>query len=866
MSEGRDPLDRTSSRTWERLVKLRTTASLLHTTAHPDDEQGAMLARVGRHDGARTALLTLNRGEAGDNALGPELFDGLGLIRTAELELAGRYYGLDEQYFTAVADYGFSKRLDEALEHWNRADVLRDMVRIIRRSRPLVVVSRWQGNERDGHGQHQAAGALTPDAVRLAGDAAAYPELYAEGLRPWIVRKLYVGGLRETDTWHVRLDTRVHDSVLGGSYSLIGQLGLGLQRSQSQGRVDPYAEGQPLFYRRLQPGTTSGHEEGFFDGLDVSMPGVYQLLGAAAPAGHVGRLEAIAGEVDAAMRAFTIADPSASAAPLGRGLLAVRQLATDTRDPDVRAVLDIKARQFEDALASASGLSLAATAEPPGPSDDTAVNPFAPPAILGAVTPGQHIAVRVVTGNGGAGDVVVTRLAVTHPGGTLMTDVPREVAVLRSEEQRSHVFTLAIPADAPSTRPYFARASPEEGRFTLLDSALAGRPATPPPLTASADVEIAGVPVTRRVAVMRREANLPFGYEHYPLEILPPVSVSLLPDSRMLVRGSGDAVSIEATVTSHAMEPFEGSVALGIPDRWTSVPERQMISLAGPGAAVRVAFLLRPPALDAEAHTITAAVTVGGRVYTSDVAAIRHRDLPVQYLYREARSTVRGVDVTVRPGLKVGYVMGVGDEVPVAIAQLGAEVQLLRESDLASGDLTRFDTIVTGTRAYAVRSDLRTHNTRLLEYVRAGGNLVVLYNTPEFTPGTLAPFPASLPHDAEEVCEEQASVDILAPGHPLLSAPNRIGPADFDGWIEQRGSKFFASWDARYTPLLSTHDRGQPPQRGGMLHATYGKGHYTYMAYALHRQLPAGVPGAYRLLANLIAGGRGDRGEMKNEK
>jgi hypothetical protein len=240
-------------------------------------------------------------------------------------------------------------------------------------------------------------------------------------------------------------------------------------------------------------------------------------------------------------------------------------------------------------------------------------------------------------------------------------------------------------------------------------------------------------------------------------------------------------------------------------------------------------------------------------VYSDEVEAIRYRDLPVQYLYREARALVRSVDVAVAPGLTVGYVMGVGDEVPAAIAQLGAAVQLLAEPDLASGDLTRFDTIVTGTRAYAVRADLKAHNVRLLDYVRSGGNLVVLYNTPEFTPETQAPYTASLPPDAEEVCEESAPVEILAPDDPLLSEPNRISAADFDGWLEQRGSKFFASWDARYVALLSTHDRGQPPQHGGMLHARVGKGHYTYMAYALHRQLPAGVPGAYRLLANLIS-------------
>ena len=445
-------------------MKLRTTGSLLHTTAHPDDEHGAMLAWVSRHEGARTGLLTLNRGEAGDNALGPELFDGLGLIRTAELTLAGEYYGVDEQYFTAVADYGFSKRLDEALEHWDRTDLLRDMVRVIRRSRPLVVVSRWQGNERDGHGQHQAAGVLTPDAVRLAGDPAAYPELIGEGIRPWAVRKLYIGGVRESEPWQVRVDTAVHDPVLGGSYSALGRLGLSMQRSQSSGRFDPYAEGQPLFYRRVLPGTGTGHEAGFFDGIDVTWPGVYRLVGAPQPAGHIARLEAIAREVDAAMAAFTITDPAASVPPLARGLAAVRQLAEQTADLDVRFLLDSKADQFEAALVSASGLSLAAVAEAPGRGDAPG-NPFAPPPTLGPVTAGETIGVRVVATNRGSGRVAVVQLAVTHPGGTLMTDVPGAIAALNPSERRSHAFTLAIPADAPPTRPYFTRASPEEARW-----------------------------------------------------------------------------------------------------------------------------------------------------------------------------------------------------------------------------------------------------------------------------------------------------------------------------------------------------------------------------------------------------------------
>jgi hypothetical protein len=244
---------------------------------------------------------------------------------------------------------------------------------------------------------------------------------------------------------------------------------------------------------------------------------------------------------------------------------------------------------------------------------------------------------------------------------------------------------------------------------------------------------------------------------------------------------------------------------------------------------------------------------VGGREYREGYATIRHRDLEPRYLYSEAVTTVRGVDVRIASGLRVGYVMGIGDEVPAGIAQLGADVQLLGEQDLATGDLSRFHAIVTGTRAYAVRNDLRTYNRRLLDYVQDGGNLIVLYNTQELVPNQFAPYPADLPRNAEEVSEEDSPVQILAPDASVLTTPNRITRADFDGWVEQRGSKFWAKWDPRYTAMIATWDKGQAPQQGGWVQAKYGKGSYTYFAYALHRQLPYGVAGAYRLLANLLS-------------
>jgi hypothetical protein len=313
-------------------------------------------------------------------------------------------------------------------------------------------------------------------------------------------------------------------------------------------------------------------------------------------------------------------------------------------------------------------------------------------------------------------------------------------------------------------------------------------------------------------------------------------------------------------VASHGAAAGPASVSLEVPQGWTASPATADVAL-GAGAHDRLQqFEVSVPALATGRWRLSASAEVGGRRYTSSYRVIRQRGLPVRYVVSEAEGTVAAVDVHVPADLRVGYVMGVGDEVPAALAQLGARVTMLGPDALASSDLDAFDTIITGTRAYVVRADLRASNARLLEWVKAGGNLVVLYNTPEFDPERFAPFPARLPDDAEEVAEERAPVAILEPGHALLTTPNRIQPSDFDGWIEQRGSKFFSEWDAAYTPLVECHDRGQALQRGGWLTADYGKGHWTYMAYALHRQLPAGVPGAYRLLANLVAlGGAGRR-------
>src|SRR5215471_7787894 len=353
LTAGPEPLpqDRGAAGTWQKLLKLQTTASVMHTTAHPDDENGGLLAQLSRGQGARVSLLTLNRGESGDNAIGPELFDAVGLIRTEELLMAGRYYGLDRQYFTTMIDYGFSKRLEETLGKWGRDNVLRDVVRIIRMDRPLVLISRFQGNPRDGHGNHEAAGLITQLAYRAAGDPSQFPEQIRDGLRPWQPLKLYMGGVRENEDWTVKVDTGEYSSWLGESYQTFARTGLAFQRSQNGGRVAAPAGPSIAYFKRLASEVTqAGTENSFFDGIDTSIPGLFNAIRRAAPSSAPALLSAIDVEVRAATGAFSIQNPAASVPSLARGLTATRKAIDGlSAEPEAVFILRVKEQQFMDA-------------------------------------------------------------------------------------------------------------------------------------------------------------------------------------------------------------------------------------------------------------------------------------------------------------------------------------------------------------------------------------------------------------------------------------------------------------------------------------------------------------------------------------
>ena len=849
---------------WQRILKLTTIASAMHTTAHPDDEHGGLLALLSRRDGVFVSLMTLNRGESGDNAIGPELFDGLGLIRTEELLAADRYYGVDRQYFTTMIDYGFSKRLEETLGKWGRENVLRDVVRIVRTDRPLVLISRFQGNERDGHGNHQTAGLVTVEAFKAAGDPNMFPEQIAEGLRPWQPLKVYIGGARENEDWTVRVDAGEYSPWLGDSYANFAALGLSYQRSQNGGRMRLVPGPSYGYYKRVGSVLQGGVKEtGFFDGIDTTLPHLFETLRRPVPAGAAESLGPIAGAVAEAMAAFKLTDPSAAVPALARGLAATRAaIARFRSEPDAQFVLRTKEQQFMDAINSALGITLTAVAQPETTTEPRgAAAAFAAPATMGPIVPGRSFEIRAALTNRGGIEIAPVEIALAPASGFVATTASGSPAPLKYNETLSYRFITRVSDSADlSSRPYFSRPSITATRYSLADPSQMGRPASPPPAVIVAQYDVAGVRVEVREVVRRREAKLPYGYEMRELRVVPALALTVSPSSAIVpIAGATKKIDIQVEVVNNVEGRNSGSLTLRLPAGWTSEPAVQPFAFTSGGERTVRHFDVSVPKVADQLYQIRAVATAGGIEYAEGYDVIDHRDLEPRYLYRPAASTVRGVDVAVVPGLTIGYVMGVGDQVPAGIAQLGYAVTLLGESELAEGNLKRFDAIVTGTRAYAVREDLKTYNQRLLDYVKDGGNLVILYNTQEFVPDRFAPFPAKLPQSAEEVSEETSPVDILAPEQQVFNWPNKISKADFDGWVEQRGSKFLSEWDAAYTPMIATWDAGQAPQKGGWVSARHGKGTYTYFAYAFHRQLPYGVPGAYRLLANVLALGKSPR-------
>ena len=852
------------------LRRLHTTARLMHTVAHPDDEDGGMLTLESRGHGVSVVQLTLNRGEGGQNKLGSNLFDELGIIRTLELLAADRYYGVDQR-FTRVADFGFSKTPEETFQKWGGHDIaLADMVRVIRTFRPEVICTRFQGSSRDGHGNHQASGILTREAFRAAADPAKFPEQIREGLEPWQAKKLYMDNVRGTEDWTIKLETSQYDPLLGETYVQFGWKGLKHQLSQGAGAWTA-PEGQRFSYYKLidSAGITApaaaAHETDFFDGIDTSLPALASRLGAdeSKVSGLRTQLQTIAKTVDDATAAAD-KDQQAAGAALLKGLNLTRALITkvDTstlsavEKADLLASLRTKEHQFEQAANLAFGVELNLSPGTPDGRPMAASFPTEQGDVLAAViTAGKPFLLRATLHNGSSLPMVIKEFALDVPDGwkseLFIDKVPNSI---NPGDGCALTFRVTPPIDAQPTKAYFHRNDPDIDAVYKIDNPKYVTLALPPPpVSARVEYSINGAAgVTRTVARTPMHDNKGDTWS-MPLAVVPPFSVDASPSTQIILAGANPSAQLSVGVRTTA-DRGNGTVHPQAPKGWTTDPNSAEVAFTQAGQ-ISVDFKELPDGAKEARYEVHAQLSAGGRDYTDGYSLVTRPDLGGFFYYQPALQRASIVDVKTPKALKIGYIMGAGDDIPTVLRELGLDVTLLTPEDVAGGDLSRFGTIVLGIRAYDTRDDVKKNNQRLLDYVRNGGTLVVQYNTSpsDFNEGHYTPYPAELSRD--RVTVEQAPVTILDPQSPVFRYPNPITENDFDGWVQERGLYFMDQWDSHYTPLLASNDPDQQPQKGGMLLAQYGKGYYIYTGYAFFRQLPFGVPGAIRLYVNLLSVG-----------
>ena len=835
------------------LRKLNTVGTLMMATAHPDDENSGLLVRLGQGEGIRTALVTATRGSGGQNEIGPELFDALSVLRTEELLAVHRFDGA-EQYFTRAVDFGYSFSREETLRRWGHREILGDEVRMIRTIRPDVIAA--MSTEGTGGGQHhQTSAQLVEEAFSLAADPAQYPEQLAAGLHPWQPKKLYfMTGYGFGDGPGTGPSTSVDlagfDPLLGQTYAEVGAEERSMHKCQGMGQLLALPGPASTRYRLVAcalPGGLERRDAGLFDGIDTSILGLAAYAGANPPAPLTAGLAEISGQAATALTAFEQGGDQSAAPAIFAGLGAVRRLrgtigavgldAAARFEIDSR--LEREERLFEQAAILAYGMRFEALA------DD------------GLVVAGQPVTLSLIVANHGPVGVGVRDVAVEGLEGT---DRCTPGAAQPDRVYRCAV-AATVPAGAVPTTIYWTRL-PDADRDAFAPDAPFGVPFRPTPFRARFTIEFPeGQVIVDRPIQYRYQGNIFSGEKRMELTVVPAVSVTadpavaIVPAGAVAAGGAAAARDLRVTVVNGATGAASADVTLETPAGWTVTPRSAPVTFAREDEAETVRFTVTPSASTRPGrYAVTAAARAGGAVFREGYQVIEYPHIHRRQMIRPSTSEMTVVDVTPPRPMTVGYVMGSGDEGPQAIEQLGATVVQLDGDALAFGDLSRYDAIVTGVRAYERRDDLRAHNHRLLEYVRRGGTLIVQYNRAAFNQAQYGPYPAQVGSD--RVTDEHAPVEVLAPDNPIFTTPNRIGPETWAGWVQERGLSFLTDLDPHYQDLIRMTDPfpfNAGPKTGALVEATYGRGHWIYVGLGLWRQFPAGTPGAYRLLANLLS-------------
>jgi hypothetical protein len=863
--------------------RLNVSGTFLQTAAHPDDEHNQLYAMFTRGWGLRSICVQTTRGAGGQNEIGPELFQDIAVLRTSELMSTHRLDGA-EQWFTRAIDYGYSFDPQEVIQKWGRREVVGDFVRLIRTFRPEVVLTMsMQG--RGGDRAHEATTILTREAFRAAADPAQYPEQITEGLRPWQAKKLYFtggfgGGGRAAGPGGppaagarpappapppgvkvATISSAIFDPLLGRTYAEIGADAHSNHKCQGMAGLPALpggGGGRGGGYQLVDttiPGQMDKDETSLFDGVDTSLAGLAQFAGPNPPEALKTGLAAIVEQAQRAQKAFEAGNDDATAAPIEAGLAAVRALRaqlgsmglSDTARYEIDYRLKIKEQDYQDAVLAAHGVSFEAVA------DD------------GLVIGGQPVKLTFLVVNRGPSDISISDVAVAGFDG--------RAGCTPGSVKKDAVYTctadMQVPKSVKLTAPYwtdeFWTAVPQKAALDIYEPGVPfGAPFRPSPFRITFRVKAGGADVTREMPVQYRYVkDLFHGDKRMEMNVVPAFSVKTTPTTAVIPTAARAAAKriereIYVSVTNGTKGAAQATVTLDVPAGWKVTPPTAPVSFANEDAALTVRFQVSAPArVKLGNYKVRAVVTspaTGSEQFANGYQEIDYPHIQRHQVIKPAETAFKVVDVKITPNVKVGYIIGVGDQVPPALEQLGAKLTFIEPNELTWGDLSKYDVIVTGVRAYQRRADLRAYNRRLIEYAERGGTVIEQYSKMEFNQAQYGPYPAKV--SGNRVTDENAPVKVLVPNHPVFNFPNKIGEAAWKGWVQERGLYFLGEKDAKYVDLVSMEDPfpdNPGVKLGSLVEAKVGKGRWLYVGLGLWRQVPAQTEGAYQLLANLIS-------------
>jgi LmbE family N-acetylglucosaminyl deacetylase len=818
------PKKLSSSEIYESIKKLNFLGSVLYLAAHPDDENTRLISYMSNEVKARTAYLSLTRGDGGQNLVGPEIRELLGLIRTEELLAARRIDG-GEQLFTRANDFGYSKHPDETLAIWDKDEVMSDVVLAIRRFQPDVIINRFDHRSPGStHGHHTSSAMLSVEAFELANDKNAFPE-QLKLVDTWQTKRQFFNtswwfygsqeAFDEADKTNLlQIDTGVYFPSSGKSNPEIAALSRSQHKSQGFGSMG--SRGEQLEYIELINGDLPQDKSNIFEGIDTTW-------------NRVKGGKAIGDILTEVQNNYDFKNPSASLPNLMRAY----KLITNLENTHWKTV---KTKEIKNIITACAGLYLEASA----------ASNFA--------TPNETVALNIEVINRSTSNISLTSIKI--PNGV---EVSKH---LKLENNAGFEFkeSFKISPDEAFTTPYWLTKKGSLGMYKVEDPKLIGKPRTPRNLKVTFNLNIENSPIDIEKTVIYKTNDPVKGEVYKPFDIIPEASASI--SEKVIILNSDAQRDIEVLVKS-GRNDLEGYVELAYPKNWKVYPQKQKFEITYKGETQSLVFTVIPPKEQSEG-LISPIVHVGDKTYTKELVEMEYDHIPFQAVLLPSESKIVRLDIKKR-GENIGYIEGAGDVVPESLRQIGYNVSLLKPEELSAENLQKFDAVVVGIRAYNTLDALKFKQQQLFDYVAQGGNLIVQYNTNRgLITEELAPYTLQLSRD--RVTDENAKVTLLATESEVLNQPNKITKADFEGWTQERGLYFPDEWASEFTPILSMHDKNESPKRGSLLVAKYGKGHYVYTGLSFFREFPAGVSGAYRLFANMLSLGKNEMSENEQMK